>query len=85
MTPEAAQPVLSGFGLEMHYDRAIALAGVGLHINAGQAVALMGPSGSGKSTLLQCLAGITRPDRGEVASALVPRPMLAAATASGSA
>jgi putative ABC transport system ATP-binding protein len=48
MTPEAAQPVLSGFGLEMHYDRAIALAGVGLHVNAGQAVALMGPSGSGK-------------------------------------
>jgi putative ABC transport system ATP-binding protein len=26
----------------------------------------MGPSGSGKSTLLHCLAGILRPDRGEV-------------------
>ena len=26
----------------------------------------MGPSGSGKSTLLHCLAGILRPDRGEI-------------------
>ena len=26
----------------------------------------MGPSGSGKSTLLHCLAGVLRPDRGEV-------------------
>ena len=29
-------------------------------------LAVVGPSGSGKSTLLHCLAGIFRPDRGEV-------------------
>ena len=43
-----------------------ALAGVSLDIPAGQHVAIMGPSGSGKSTLLHCLAGIFRPDAGEV-------------------
>lgn len=35
-------------------------------MRAGEAVAIMGPSGSGKSTLLHCLAGIMKPDSGEV-------------------
>src|SRR6202789_3329169 len=43
-----------------------ALQGADLHIKAGEIVAIMGPSGSGKSTLLHCLAGIFKPDSGEV-------------------
>ncbi|TAK46881.1 MAG: ABC transporter ATP-binding protein [Xanthobacteraceae bacterium] len=39
---------------------------VGLRIGAGEAVGLVGPSGSGKSTLLMVLAGLERPDTGEV-------------------
>jgi putative ABC transport system ATP-binding protein len=35
-------------------------------VAAGEILAVVGPSGSGKSTLLHCLAGIFRPDRGEV-------------------
>lgn len=37
-----------------------------LTIDSGDFLALMGPSGSGKSTLLNLIAGIDRPDSGEI-------------------
>ena len=40
---------------------------VGLTIARGEAVGIVGPSGSGKSTLLMIMAGLERPDSGEVA------------------
>ena len=43
-----------------------ALRGIDLAVEEGEVLAVMGPSGSGKSTLLHCLAGILRPDTGEV-------------------
>ncbi|QXJ21066.1 ABC transporter ATP-binding protein [Actinomadura graeca] len=58
--------VLSGRGLVKHFGPAVALDGVDLAVGRAESVAIMGPSGSGKSTLLHCLAGIMRPDAGEV-------------------
>ncbi len=40
--------------------------GLSFLVGAGDAVALTGESGSGKSTLLHLLAGLDRPDRGEI-------------------
>ncbi|HFE48089.1 MAG TPA: ATP-binding cassette domain-containing protein, partial [Chromatiaceae bacterium] len=39
---------------------------VGIELNAGHCVLLSGRNGSGKSTLLRILAGMQKPDRGEV-------------------
>jgi putative ABC transport system ATP-binding protein len=45
---------------------AVLFEGAGLQVARGEWVAIVGESGSGKSTLLNIVAGLDRPDRGEV-------------------
>jgi ABC-2 type transport system ATP-binding protein len=53
-------------GLVKRYGDREALRGVDLSAGAGELVAIIGPNGAGKTTLLSILAGIARPDGGEV-------------------
>jgi NitT/TauT family transport system ATP-binding protein len=39
---------------------------VSFHVGAGEFVALVGPSGCGKTTLLDLIAGLAKPDRGQI-------------------
>jgi len=66
----AAAPLVSIRHLAKSYQRGAqtvpVLSDISLDIAEGDFIALMGPSGSGKSTLLNLIAGIDRPDSGEL-------------------
>src|SRR5215475_13101949 len=47
--------------------RVNALQGVDFEVTPGEFYTLLGPSGCGKSTTLRCIAGLERPDGGEIA------------------
>ncbi|SFQ36649.1 putative ABC transport system ATP-binding protein [Amycolatopsis arida] len=65
-TEQPTAPVLEGRELHKSFGRTTALRGASVTVGAGEVLAVMGPSGSGKSTLLHCLAGVVRPDEGEI-------------------
>jgi heme ABC exporter ATP-binding subunit CcmA len=58
--------LLEAVGLCRSYGRRRVLRDLDLTVAAGEAVAVAGPNGAGKTTLLRVLAGLTRPERGEV-------------------
>ena len=53
-------------GVSKSFGRFPALNDVSLQAKDKEFLALLGPSGSGKTTLLRVLAGLERPDAGEV-------------------
>ena len=48
------------------YDNTIAIKDINLKINEGELFILLGPSGCGKTTTLLCIAGLIKPDEGEI-------------------
>jgi putative ABC transport system ATP-binding protein len=58
--------ILAAHAVTKSFGPTAALRDANLSVAAGEVLAIMGPSGSGKSTLLHCLAGILRPDTGEI-------------------
>ncbi len=43
-----------------------AVDGLSLDVEAGHVLTLLGPSGCGKTTTLRCIAGLERPDNGQI-------------------
>jgi iron(III) transport system ATP-binding protein len=62
----AATGALVVDGLTKAFGPVRVLDRAGLRVPAGRVVAVVGPSGCGKTTLLRCIAGLERPDAGEV-------------------
>ncbi|SCZ77362.1 ABC transporter ATP-binding protein [Acidaminobacter hydrogenoformans] len=58
--------------LEVAYEQDIALKQLNMSVPAGATCAVIGPSGCGKTTLLYALAGLVRPQSGEIAIAGAP-------------
>lgn len=52
--------------LHKTYQETKALSGISFEVPLGKIVALIGPSGCGKSTLLNIIAGLEKPDLGEL-------------------
>ncbi|MBM9459772.1 ABC transporter ATP-binding protein [Nocardioides sp. zg-536] len=66
MTPDVPRDVPRDVGLHVDVRVADRDVEVAFEVDTGQTVALIGPNGAGKSTTLAVLAGLLRPDAGEV-------------------
>src|SRR5512134_1186235 len=64
--PAVTGEAVMATGIEKAFGDTPVLRGVDLTVPAGRLVALLGPSGCGKTTLLRTIAGLERPDAGEV-------------------
>ncbi|HET6398116.1 MAG TPA: ABC-F family ATP-binding cassette domain-containing protein, partial [Candidatus Thermoplasmatota archaeon] len=60
------RPLVSAEDLHLSYGPTHVLRGAGFLIHKGDKIALVGPNGSGKTTLFKLLAGMVRPDLGEI-------------------
>ena len=67
-TPRAdgRSPVLTCSKLTKRFGGLVAVDQVDFDVYGGEAVALLGDNGAGKSTLIQMVAGVYRPDEGEI-------------------
>jgi ABC-2 type transport system ATP-binding protein len=58
--------MLEAKALKKSYGSVTAVDGISLRAEKGETVGLLGPNGAGKTTAISIIAGLTRPDSGEV-------------------
>jgi phospholipid/cholesterol/gamma-HCH transport system ATP-binding protein len=59
-------PVIELHAVHIAFDSPEVLQGIDLSVMKGEILTIMGGSGSGKSVLLRLIAGLIKPDRGEI-------------------
>ncbi|HKW92058.1 MAG TPA: ABC transporter ATP-binding protein [Methylomirabilota bacterium] len=64
--PGIGETVLTLDGVSKRFGTAAAVDGASLSIRRGEVFTLLGPSGCGKTTTLRLVAGLERPDAGEI-------------------
>jgi len=64
--PPGLAPGLTVSGLDKRLGGRPVLRDLGFHAPRGAVTAVVGPNGAGKTTTLRCLAGVLRPDAGEI-------------------
>ncbi|MFO0876842.1 MAG: sugar ABC transporter ATP-binding protein [Gemmataceae bacterium] len=62
----ASEPLLEARQIRKQFPGVLALDGVSMRVEAGEVLAIVGENGAGKSTLMKVLAGIHRPNEGEL-------------------
>ena len=59
-------PIVSVDGLRKSYGKMVAVDGLSFAVKPGEIFGLLGPNGAGKSTTLAIMAGLIRPESGDV-------------------
>jgi ABC-2 type transport system ATP-binding protein len=58
--------LIEASGLQKHFGKTTALAGIDLSLPEGEITAIVGPNGAGKTTLVRAVATLLRPDSGRL-------------------